>query len=49
MVPTRRLAVLAFVATLVSIVAGFLPALRPALLAIDAALLAGALADVLWA
>lgn len=49
MIPTRRLACLAFAATLVAIVAGFAPALRPGLFVLDAVVALGTLADVLLA
>jgi uncharacterized protein (DUF58 family) len=48
MVPTRRLAAFAFAAALVSIVAGYVVELRPALFALDAALVLGVLVDVLF-
>src|SRR5580704_3823276 len=48
MVPTRRLAVFAFAATLLSIFAGYVPGLRPALFAFDGALLLGVVIDVLF-
>lgn len=49
MVPTRRLALLAFVATFVAIVAGYVHAVRPALLALDGLLVLGAAIDALFA
>jgi uncharacterized protein (DUF58 family) len=45
MVPTRRLAVLAFAAALVAVAAGLLPALQRSLFAGDVALVLGALVD----
>jgi uncharacterized protein (DUF58 family) len=48
MVPTRRLAVFAFAATIVAIGAGFVPELRTALLAIDGVLVLGVVVDVLF-
>lgn len=47
MVPTSRLVFFALVATLVSLVAGYVGALRPAMLAVDAVLVLGAAADAL--
>ena len=49
MVPTRRLAVLTLLATLLAVVAGYAHSLRPAMLVLDAVLLTGALVDVLFA
>jgi uncharacterized protein (DUF58 family) len=49
MVPTRRLAFFAFVAAAVSVVAGYVSALRPALYVVDGVLLFGVLVDVLFA
>ena len=46
MIPTTRLAAFAGLATLVAIVAGYLPALRIALYALDLAIVAAALLDV---
>jgi uncharacterized protein (DUF58 family) len=48
MVPTRRLAVFAFVAALVSVVAGYVRALAPSLVAIDCLLAIGIAVDVLF-
>lgn len=45
MVPTRRLAVFAFLATLVALVAGYAAAVRPALMVLDAVLLLATLGD----
>jgi uncharacterized protein (DUF58 family) len=47
MLPTRRLAAFAFVATLVSILAGYVRPLVPAMIVIDAVLAIGVIADVL--
>jgi len=49
MIPTRRLAIFALLATAISIVAGYATQLRPALFAIDGVLALGALVDVLFA
>lgn len=49
MVPTRRLAVFAFLATLVALVAAYFPPARAAMLALDATLVLGALVDVAFA
>jgi uncharacterized protein (DUF58 family) len=49
MVPTRRLALLAFLATVVAVAAGWAPALRPALVVTDLAIVLGTLVDVLFA
>jgi uncharacterized protein (DUF58 family) len=49
MVPTRRLAVFAFLATLLALVAAYFPPARSAMLALDATLLLGALLDVAFA
>ncbi len=46
MVPTRRLALFAFLATLLALVAGYAVSLRPALALVDAVLLLGVLVDV---
>src|SRR5580704_17838258 len=49
MVPTRRLAVFALLATLLALVAGYAPPLRPAMLVVDGVLLLGALVDAAFA
>ncbi len=49
MVPTRRLALFALLATGVAIVAGYVAALRTPLFAIDGVLVLGVLADALFA
>ncbi len=49
MVPTRRLALFAFFAALVSIVAGYVRAVVPAMWVVDCALAVGVLADVIFA
>lgn len=49
MVPTRRLALFALLATVVALVAGYFASLRPALWALDGALVLGALIDVAFA
>lgn len=49
MVPTRRLAVFALLATLLALVAAYVQAVRPALLVVDGILSLAALADVLVA
>jgi uncharacterized protein (DUF58 family) len=49
MVPTPRLVFFAFVATLVSIAAGYFGAIRPAMFVLDAALIVGAGVDALLA
>lgn len=49
MVPTRRLALFAFLATLLALVAGYAVSLRPALALVDAVLLLGVLVDVAFA
>jgi uncharacterized protein (DUF58 family) len=49
MVPTARLAFFAFVAALVAIAAGYVAALRPAMLLVDGALVLGAAVDALFA
>jgi uncharacterized protein (DUF58 family) len=49
MLPTRRLALLAFLATFVAIVAGYARALVPATILIDAVIAVGVVADVLLA
>jgi uncharacterized protein (DUF58 family) len=49
MVPTRRFALFALLATLVGTVAGYAAPLRPAMLVLDGVLLFGALVDVLFA
>jgi uncharacterized protein (DUF58 family) len=46
MVPTRRLAIFAFLATLLALVAGYAVSLRPALALVDAVLLLGVLIDL---
>jgi uncharacterized protein (DUF58 family) len=46
MVPTRRLAVFVFLATLLALVAGYAVSLRPALALVDAVLLLGVLIDL---
>src|ERR1700722_660703 len=46
MVPTRRLAVFAFLATLLALVAGYAGSLRPALALVDAVLVLGVVIDV---
>jgi uncharacterized protein (DUF58 family) len=48
MVPTRRLAFFAFAATLLSVLAGYVTELRPALFAFDGALIAGVVIDLLF-
>ena len=47
LIPTRRLAVLAFVASGVSLFAGQLPAVRPAMIALDVAIVLAAIVDLL--
>ena len=49
MLPTRRLALLAFVASFVSLVAGYVPAVVPAMWAIDCAVAVGVVADLMFA
>jgi uncharacterized protein (DUF58 family) len=49
MVPTRRLAVFAFLATLVALVAAYFPPARAAMIALDATLLLGVLVDLAFA
>ena len=49
MVPTRRLAVFAFIATLIAGVAGYIDALRLPLLVVDGVLVFGVLLDILFA
>jgi len=48
MVPTRRLAFFAMVAVVVAGVAGYVPAARPGMLALDGVLILGLLVDVLF-
>src|SRR5688500_6083636 len=47
MIPTRRLAALMGLATLVALAAGYVPAARPPLVALDVAILVAALLDAL--
>ncbi len=49
MVPTRRLAFFAFVATVLAVTASYAPALRPAMVVLDAVLLLGVVVDALFA
>ncbi len=49
MVPTRRLAAIAFIATLVSVVAGYVPALITAVAAVDCLVVTAVIVDVLLA
>ncbi len=49
MVPTRRFALFAMLATALAVVAGYAPQVRPAMLVVDAVLVLGLLVDVLFA
>ncbi|HLK36408.1 MAG TPA: DUF58 domain-containing protein [Polyangiaceae bacterium] len=49
MLPTRRLGIFASLATLLAVLAGYAPSLRPALFAADAVVIAGVVVDVLFA
>jgi uncharacterized protein (DUF58 family) len=49
MVPTRRLALIAFVAALVSVVAGYVPTLAPAMVVVDCGVALGVVVDIVFA
>lgn len=49
MVPTRRLALIAFVAALVSVVAGYVPTLAPAMVVVDCVVALGVVVDIVFA